>query len=619
MQKSISSKRIAFLSLASLSKRRILLNFYMNLTDEQQRIIASTGDIKINAVAGSGKTSTIIEYAASRPKNARILYLAFNKSVRLEAQNKFAKAGLKNVRVETAHSLAYRHIVYHHHYDVAVQGYKTHEIATLLGLKQSGDKHAPYILANHIGRFAAWFCNSDKKKVKELDYRELIIDASAKNYVKTNYTFIEKQTRLFLAMMDSGRIPVTHDFYLKKFQLSQPILPFDYLLFDEGQDASPAMLDIFLRQKGTKVIVGDTHQQIYSWRFAVNSLEKVNFPAYQLSKSFRFPQSVADLAMELLKWKNHLEALPPVPITGLGNSKNIKSHAVIGRTNLGLLIKAIESINDAKAPKRIYFEGNINSYTYADEGASLYDILNLDLGKRRLIRDALIKSMRDLSELEEYISKTEDAQLGMMVEIVKEYGDEIPEILKILKEKHVPDSEKAKAEIIFSTVHRCKGMEYDSVELAADFLNEEGLLKALHKQKERAVSRTKLNEEINLLYVAITRVRSHLTIPESLLPNNIQQSTEIKILKNKQPAKEAEKPHSQPPKNKLPVKKEKSYSVENVRKRYGKAYVPWTADLDAELLMLYYKGEKVTKLSKTFERTPGAIRSRIKKLTETNF
>ena len=55
----------------------------MELTKEQYDIINSTGNIKINAVAGSGKTTTIIEYAKARPGNSRILYLAFNKSVKL--------------------------------------------------------------------------------------------------------------------------------------------------------------------------------------------------------------------------------------------------------------------------------------------------------------------------------------------------------------------------------------------------------------------------------------------------------------------------------------------------------------------------------------------------------
>src|SRR5438477_6703545 len=102
------------------------------LTEQQSAIIKAIGNLRINAVAGSGKTTTIIEYAASRPKNARILYLAFNKSVKLEAARKFAAYGLGNTKVETAHSLAYKHIVFRYNYKVKAQGYKISEICQLL-------------------------------------------------------------------------------------------------------------------------------------------------------------------------------------------------------------------------------------------------------------------------------------------------------------------------------------------------------------------------------------------------------------------------------------------------------------------------------------------------------
>jgi F-box protein 18 (helicase) len=90
----------------------------------------------------------------------------------------------------------------------------------------------------------------------------------------------------------------------------------------------------------------------------------------------------------------------------------VVSKAVIGRTNLGLLLKAIEYTTETKNVKHIYFEGNINSYTYADEGASLYDVLNLHNNKRSQIKDELIRSMASMEDLEEYIEKTEDAQLA---------------------------------------------------------------------------------------------------------------------------------------------------------------------------------------------------------------
>src|SRR5690606_9398373 len=141
--------------------------------------------------------------------------------------------------------------------------------------------------------------------------------------------------------MNSGEIGIIHDFYLKKFQLSNPVLDYDYILFDEGQDASAAMLSVFLAQNATKVIVGDTHQQIYGWRHAVNSLEKTSFTTYHLSTSFRFPQAIADLASKLLEWKKHLKRYTLLRITGAGSSTAERSKATIARTNLGLLLNAI--------------------------------------------------------------------------------------------------------------------------------------------------------------------------------------------------------------------------------------------------------------------------------------
>src|SRR5690349_19903384 len=83
----------------------------LRLTAEQDAILASAGNIKINAVAGACKTTTIIHYAATRPARSKMLYLAYNRSVKMEAKRRFAEQGLHNVRVETAHSLAYRPVV----------------------------------------------------------------------------------------------------------------------------------------------------------------------------------------------------------------------------------------------------------------------------------------------------------------------------------------------------------------------------------------------------------------------------------------------------------------------------------------------------------------------------
>lgn len=129
----------------------------LTLTQQQKAIINAKGSIKINAVAGSGKTFTIIEYAKAKPRSSKMLYLVFNKSVKDDAIAKFAKSGLHNVNVETAHSLAFRHIVRGSNYKLNAIGYKTPEIVEILQLKGDGKKHSEYIIANHINRLVAFF------------------------------------------------------------------------------------------------------------------------------------------------------------------------------------------------------------------------------------------------------------------------------------------------------------------------------------------------------------------------------------------------------------------------------------------------------------------------------
>jgi superfamily I DNA/RNA helicase len=584
----------------------------MELTHEQIDIINSSGNIKINAVAGSGKTTTIIEYARARPTDSKILYLAFNKSVKIDAIKKFENKGLHNVKVETAHSLAHRHVVQHSNYHVRPRDYKTYELIEILGIWVHGEKLTGHIIANHVNKFTAYFCNSNAVKVQDLNYTEVVIDPKAKEFVRQHYHYIETQTRLFLAKMDKAEIDITHDFYLKKFQLSNPQLNYDYILFDEGQDASPAMLDVFFKQKAVKVIVGDTHQQIYGWRYAVNSLEKSDYKTFYLSRSFRFSSDIARLAMEILKWKKVVcEEIDEkaIEITGAGVSGETKVKAVLARTNLGLLLKAIEYITEKKKVQHIYFEGNITSYTYADDGTSLYDVLNLYNGKHRLIKDKLIKTMRDIGELEDYTEKTEDRQLGMLVEIVKDYGNDIPDIINALKAKHVAKDEKEKAEIIFSTVHRCKGMEYDVVQLVPDFITEKDL-------KKNNVVVSKLIEEINLLYVAVTRTKNSIYIPENLLPEGYVCTNGIHKLNVENEEYEKKNSEERIKEKMIPSYEsfEKLYSVDKVREKYGDAYKPWTIKLDDELATMYCEGVNIKDMAKHFGRSREAILSRIKKL-----
>ncbi|GAB4143095.1 MAG: hypothetical protein Fur0046_20000 [Cyanobacteria bacterium J069] len=58
----------------------------------------------------------------------------------------------------------------------------------------------------------------------------------------------------------------------------------------------------------------------------------------------------------------------------------------------------------------------------------------------------------------------------------------------------------------------------------------------------------------------------------------------------------------------------KAYSVEDIRETYPKAYAAWTKDEDRRLWQRYQQGAKINDLAQEFQRKPGAIRSRLKKL-----
>jgi F-box protein 18 (helicase) len=576
----------------------------MQLTPEQESILQTNHHLVINAVAGSGKTTTLVEYAKTRAASSKILYLAFNKTVKTEAIQKFTAAGVDNVKVETAHSLAFDHIIKFSKYEV-VQGYKSYELCELLNIA-TGDRHADFILANHVTKFISYFCNSTAAKVQELNYADVITDAKAKTFVNNFYKLIEQYTRAALAKMDKGEIAVTHDFYLKKFQLGNPVLAYDYILFDEGQDASPAMLDVFLKQAAIKIIVGDMHQQIYGWRYAVNSLQQVDFPVYNLSSSFRFDEEIALVANKILAWKKQLHQSVAVKIIGAGVSVPVAyTKATLGRTNLSLLLNAIAQWQHGDI-KTIYFEGNINSYTFADEGASLFDVLNLHNGKPDKIKDKLIASMKTMRELEDYIEKTEDNSLGMIVEVVKEFGNQLPALISELKTNHT--TKKEDADMIFSTVHRCKGMEYDEVTLLNDFINEEKLRKYITQfggDKMMEANKNRLAEEINVLYVAATRAKNKLRIPAEINP---LQSVEVAgqqaaIINTSKKYQRSSSTADWDLYNKAAAKSEQGKAG-----NYGKR---WSYEDEDMLEQLYRDGSSMKEIAKALGRGENGVRMKL--------
>lgn len=590
----------------------------MNYSKQQQDVINGQGDMVVNAIAGSGKTSTLAGYAEKR-SGKNILYLAFNNSVKQEALLKFRSLGLNNVRVETAHSLALSHFR-NRGFRIHQGSYQPYDIKQLLGF-QLKDAIADMKFGRHVLQMCAAFCNSVERRVSNLAYLDLIKDAEDKAFVSNVYDQLVTETRRFLAMMQNDEVEMTHDFYLKMYQLSSPDLGnYHHILFDEGQDASPVMLDVFLNQRGEKVIVGDEHQQIYSWRFATNALKLSDFPRKYLDTSYRFNQDIGNLAKSILRTKNHVEEIRLPNIIGKGAPKEISTHATLGRTNSALLVDVIDQLVESENISSVYFEGHFQSYTYADEGGSVYDVLNLYLGNRRLIRNPMVKQFKEFTELEEYSEQSGDAPMRGILEIVKTYGRELPRMINCIKESHVEHKDKDQADMIYSTVHKAKGMEYDHVHLLEDFMGEERLQDLL-KRVDISIDPDRLLEDINILYVALTRAKCKVTLPQALIPEdfdvegktsvealipklgNVNQF-EVEDLRNVVSTVTNDANHSP----------EKAYSYAKVRATQPGAYKPWTSEDDTELETLFADSRPIKEIAAQFGRSRGAIHSRIKKL-----
>ncbi len=261
--------------------------------------------------------------------------------------------------------------------------------------------------------------------------------------------------------------------------------------------------------------------------------------------------------------------------------------------------------NDKEISK-LYFEGNINSYTFADEGASLYDVLNLYNGQPAKIKDKLIAGMKNMKELEEYIQKTEDNSLSMIVEVVKEFGNRLPGLISELKTHHT--TAKEDADMIFSTVHRCKGMEYDEVTLLNDFVNEEKLKKWIAQYGEEKISthdKNRLIEEVNILYVAATRAKNKLSIPPEINPLQTIKLAPSQTVKIDSGYRSAE------PFDDWDHRYRKSLLNKKLERRTGNHGKRWT-ELEEELVeRLFHEGTGVKEIAKTLERGESGVRIKL--------
>ena len=105
----------------------------MDFTREQTGIINEKAPlVVVRALAGTGKTSTLLGYAKSKP-HVRMLYIVLNKSVQKEAEQKFKGTGVKPM---TSHGLAFRYTGSKYQHKLAKGNLKPYEIESALGISK---------------------------------------------------------------------------------------------------------------------------------------------------------------------------------------------------------------------------------------------------------------------------------------------------------------------------------------------------------------------------------------------------------------------------------------------------------------------------------------------------
>jgi len=470
----------------------------MALTKQQQTVIDTLQkpDVSIvtsPAVAGSGKTHTLIELA-KQMNVKKGLYLAYNNAIATEASTKFKGT---NVTCSTIHALAWRATV--KQYGLSVGYFKASSIK---------EKVSSTIKRRIVDSIEEFCLSNYTDPNKYLDTTEL--DSLSKDLVLE-----------YLDKMANNEVQCTHSFYLKLYHIylvTGEIAPpeVDLLMMDEAGDITALTVEIFkLINAPKKIAVGDLYQNIYSFNNTINGFKAledvaVNVP---LTNSFRVSSNIAHKIENFIAL--HLD--PDFEFIGnVYDSYTINSSAYIARNNSGLLEKMFVLMNS-------------NSCFHT--GRSIDSILELPLilanlgnGKKittpgywhiEKLRSAWTKN-KNLQTLYPTVGKyvresLDEPEIVSAYRVVTKHG---PKELNTLA-KYARAAAKKPCDLMLTTAHSSKGLEFDEVMIAPD-LNE-AVTKALaniRKYTEDGVKNEKLlnkyEEELRLYYTAVSRTKYEL-------------------------------------------------------------------------------------------------------------
>lgn len=482
-----------------------------------------TGNAIVSAVAGSGKSTTIVE--AMKLVKGSTIFLAFNKSIQTELQ-------LRGVNARTYHSLTLP----------AVSKYRggTIDSNKLLGIVKKYQTaldprknplgldvldRAEYPMFSNDQNF--WDYGAFARKLvglaRNMGVGCLIADeisvwqnlcehhdlAPEKGDIYSGIKFARELLKLSNASFDLDFDDMLYMAVLHDLNLPQ----YDVVFVDEAQDTNPIQIAIIrkvLTPGGRLIAVGDEAQAIYGFRGAGSDsmreiAEAFDCTSLPLSISYRCPTSVVQYARQ---WENTIEAAPNAPAGTVQTLYDDWEPTAFKSADIVLCRRSAPLITLAYQCIR----ANVRCY-----------VMGRDIGEGLL---ALVKKMGsvggDVDELvvrlERYlkreVAKLDDDKDASKIEALNDKVGSLLFLCDILTEdKRTIDTLNQTIKYLFAerdnatrlcTIHKAKGLEADTVywygqtAYACDFVNQEW------QQKQEA----------NLKYVAATRAKCNLVMIE---------------------------------------------------------------------------------------------------------
>ncbi|XP_064277601.1 F-box DNA helicase 1 [Passer domesticus] len=499
----------------------------VKLTHEQQRILSHKIEpgqtVKIMAFAGTGKTSTLVKYA-EKFSELKFLYLTFNKAVAEKGKKVFPR----NVTCKTFHSLAFGSIG-RHYKEKGKLNFSKLSVYSISFLLRNREGQSLFVRGKTVSQtLENFFSSSDEEiceehtplwfknthgQMQQVSREEKRINVEEAKEIWHNMKKLDGDAE--------KKYNMTCDGYLKLWQLSKPQLSgYDAIFVDEAQDCTPAIVDIVQSQRCGKILVGDPHQQIYTFRGAVNTLYLVpHTHVYYLTQSFRFGPEIAYVGATILDVCKGIRSRTLLGGDQRGDVRGGREGkvALLSRSNWNVFEDAVE-FSGRNPPAKFHVIGGLERFGLS----RIYDIWKLSLpadvrkNSQLRIEDAFVRRWAGaggLPALREFAARADDRDLQGKICLVDRYSHSIPALLGRIRDSHVPH--EALADVLIGTVHQAKGLEFDTVCVADDFVQIPSVTGDFLRTMNTALARTP-QDEWNLLYVAVTRAKKCLLMSKSL-------------------------------------------------------------------------------------------------------